>query len=149
MDVYVDKTKCTGCQHCKDVCPVAVFEMHSRKDMEKANADNAPEERSGRGRSTRLTTREVEGRAGRPQAFCRRKRRRQWRTVGWSSWKRMHTLPGVPDRVRGRMHTHHRRLRSKIRFHLQINIHIPHFSVRSFFRLRLAGIDDNLCGETV
>ncbi len=44
MDVYVDKPKCTGCQHCKDVCPVAVFEMHSRADLAKANADNAPEE---------------------------------------------------------------------------------------------------------
>ena len=44
MDVYVDKPKCTGCQHCKDVCPVAVFEMHSRADAAKANADNAPEE---------------------------------------------------------------------------------------------------------
>jgi NAD-dependent dihydropyrimidine dehydrogenase PreA subunit len=44
MDVYVDKPKCTGCQHCKDVCPVGVFEMHSRKDLVKANADNAPAE---------------------------------------------------------------------------------------------------------
>ena len=32
MDVFVNKVKCTGCQHCKDVCPVAVFEMKSRKD---------------------------------------------------------------------------------------------------------------------
>lgn len=49
MDVYVNKTKCTGCQHCKDVCPVAVFEMHSRKDMEKANADTAPEDAKWKG----------------------------------------------------------------------------------------------------
>src|SRR5208282_1051267 len=44
MDAFVDKPKCTGCQHCKDVCPVGVFEMHSRKDMVKSNAYNAPAE---------------------------------------------------------------------------------------------------------
>ena len=44
MDVYVDKPKCTGCQHCKDVCPVAVFEMRSRKDVAASNADNATQE---------------------------------------------------------------------------------------------------------
>ena len=49
MDVYVNKVKCTGCQHCKDVCPVAVFEMHSREDMEKANADTAPEDAKWKG----------------------------------------------------------------------------------------------------
>ncbi|HVC58717.1 MAG TPA: ferredoxin [Candidatus Acidoferrales bacterium] len=48
MDVYVDKHKCTGCQHCKDVCPVAVFEMKGRgtpenPDAEGANGDTAPE----------------------------------------------------------------------------------------------------------
>lgn len=43
MDVFVNKAKCTGCQHCKDVCPVAVFEMKSRKDSAGANADTAPE----------------------------------------------------------------------------------------------------------
>ena len=43
MDVYVNKTRCTGCQHCKDVCPVAVFEMKSRKDLAAANSDTAPE----------------------------------------------------------------------------------------------------------
>ncbi len=43
MDVYVEKEKCTGCQHCKDVCPVAVFEMHHR-DSADANKDTAPPE---------------------------------------------------------------------------------------------------------
>ena len=43
MDVYVNKTKCTGCQHCKDVCPVAVFEMKSRDDIAVRHADTAPE----------------------------------------------------------------------------------------------------------
>lgn len=41
MDVYVNKTKCTGCQHCKDVCPVAVFEMKGRGTADNPNADNA------------------------------------------------------------------------------------------------------------
>jgi NAD-dependent dihydropyrimidine dehydrogenase PreA subunit len=54
MDVYVDKPKCTGCQHCKDVCPVAVFEMKSRgtpsdPNVGGANADNAPEEMKWKG----------------------------------------------------------------------------------------------------
>jgi NAD-dependent dihydropyrimidine dehydrogenase PreA subunit len=44
MDVYVEKAKCTGCSHCFDVCPVAVFEMRpldgSKGDI---NADTAPE----------------------------------------------------------------------------------------------------------
>ena len=33
MDVYVDKPRCTGCQHCKDVCPVACLrdEGHGRQ----------------------------------------------------------------------------------------------------------------------
>ncbi|MGC8652326.1 MAG: 4Fe-4S dicluster domain-containing protein [Candidatus Micrarchaeia archaeon] len=56
MDVYVDKTKCTGCQHCKDVCPVAVFEMRSRgtpdnPDAGNANADTAPEEAKWKGKT--------------------------------------------------------------------------------------------------
>ncbi|MGC8495924.1 MAG: ferredoxin [Candidatus Micrarchaeia archaeon] len=55
MDVYVDKTKCTGCQHCKDVCPVAVFEMRSRGTPEApnpdANADSAPEEAKWKGKT--------------------------------------------------------------------------------------------------
>ena len=42
MDVYVEKQKCTGCAHCFDVCPVAVFEMHGR-DSSNVNADHAPE----------------------------------------------------------------------------------------------------------
>lgn len=49
MDVYVNKTKCTGCQHCKDVCPVAVFEMKGRHDMAGANADTAPEDAKWKG----------------------------------------------------------------------------------------------------
>ncbi len=43
MDVFVDKPKCTGCQHCFDVCPVAVFTMKGRNDKEGANSDTAPE----------------------------------------------------------------------------------------------------------
>lgn len=42
MDVYVEKYKCTGCAHCFDVCPVAVFEMKDRTSPD-ANKDNAPE----------------------------------------------------------------------------------------------------------
>jgi NAD-dependent dihydropyrimidine dehydrogenase PreA subunit len=49
MDVWVDKPKCTGCQHCKDVCPVAVFEERSRKDLAASNADHAPEEMKWKG----------------------------------------------------------------------------------------------------
>jgi NAD-dependent dihydropyrimidine dehydrogenase PreA subunit len=49
MDVYVNKTKCTGCQHCKDVCPVAVFEMKGRNSPD-ANADTAPEEMKWKGK---------------------------------------------------------------------------------------------------
>ncbi len=48
MDVYVYKSRCTGCQHCKDVCPVAVFEMKSRASTD-ANADSAPEEAKWKG----------------------------------------------------------------------------------------------------
>jgi len=42
MEVFVDKTKCTGCDHCKDVCPVAVFEMYDKAAPE-VNNDSAPE----------------------------------------------------------------------------------------------------------
>ncbi len=49
MDVYVDKPLCTGCQHCKDVCPVGVYEMRSRADASKVNADTAPEEAKWKG----------------------------------------------------------------------------------------------------
>ena len=41
MDVYVEKPKCTGCDHCKDVCPVAVFEMIDVNGN--VNQDSAPE----------------------------------------------------------------------------------------------------------
>ena len=43
MQVYVEKTKCTGCSHCHDVCPVAVFEMKNRKGND-VNTDPAPAE---------------------------------------------------------------------------------------------------------
>ncbi len=49
MDVYVDKPFCTGCQHCKDVCPVGTYEMRSRADASKVNADSAPEEAKWKG----------------------------------------------------------------------------------------------------
>ncbi len=53
MDVYIDKPKCTGCQHCFDVCPVAVFAMKSRnvggKVNPEANADTAPEDAKWKG----------------------------------------------------------------------------------------------------
>jgi membrane-bound hydrogenase subunit ehbK len=42
MKVYVNKPLCTGCQHCKDVCPVAVFELRDRSDAANVNADGAP-----------------------------------------------------------------------------------------------------------
>ncbi len=42
MDVYVDKPKCTGCEHCKDVCPVNVFDII--KIEQDVNTDHAPEE---------------------------------------------------------------------------------------------------------
>ncbi len=43
MDVYVEKPKCTGCNHCVDVCPVAVFEERDRKNIEEVNKDSAPD----------------------------------------------------------------------------------------------------------
>jgi len=54
MDVYVEKERCTGCQHCKDVCPVAVFEMKGRGtpgnlNAEGANSDSAPAEHQWKG----------------------------------------------------------------------------------------------------
>ena len=30
VSVDVQHTKCTGCSHCRDVCPVTVFEMQPR-----------------------------------------------------------------------------------------------------------------------
>ncbi len=48
MDVYVDKPKCTGCEHCKDVCPVAVFEIVDTNSP-KVNGDSAPEEKKWKG----------------------------------------------------------------------------------------------------
>ncbi len=42
MDVYVNKAKCTGCAHCHDVCPVAVFTMEDRSGPN-ANSDSAPD----------------------------------------------------------------------------------------------------------
>jgi NAD-dependent dihydropyrimidine dehydrogenase PreA subunit len=41
MDVKVQLEKCTGCHHCFDVCPVAVFVMHPRADV--ANIVDDPE----------------------------------------------------------------------------------------------------------
>ena len=56
MDVYVNKPHCTGCSHCFDVCPVAVFEM---RDIDKdptgqaqppfINADTAPADKQWKG----------------------------------------------------------------------------------------------------
>jgi NAD-dependent dihydropyrimidine dehydrogenase PreA subunit len=51
MKVYVDKPLCTGCQHCKDVCPVAVFEMKKRSAPEEVNTDTAPESAQWKGQS--------------------------------------------------------------------------------------------------
>ncbi len=52
MDVYVDKPKCTGCSHCFDVCPVAVFEMKDRASPD-VNNDHAPDEAKWKGAHTR------------------------------------------------------------------------------------------------
>ncbi|BCS90617.1 MAG: hypothetical protein ARM1_0074 [Candidatus Micrarchaeota archaeon] len=48
MKVWVDKPKCTGCAHCHDVCPVAVFVM---KDINApdVNSDAAPEQAQWKG----------------------------------------------------------------------------------------------------
>lgn len=48
MQVYVEKPKCTGCAHCFDVCPVAVFEMKDRSSPD-ANKDVAPEDQKWKG----------------------------------------------------------------------------------------------------
>ena len=51
MQVYVEKPKCTGCSHCFDVCPVAVFEMKDRAAPD-VNNDVAPEEAKWNGSHT-------------------------------------------------------------------------------------------------
>ena len=51
MKVYVEKPKCTGCQHCKDVCPVSVFELRDRTKPDEVNADVAPPEMQWKGQS--------------------------------------------------------------------------------------------------
>jgi Fe-S-cluster-containing hydrogenase component 2 len=56
VDVFVEKERCTGCQHCKDVCPVAVFEMKSRGTPDNpnaggANSDTAPPEHQWKGQT--------------------------------------------------------------------------------------------------
>ena len=48
MQVYVEKPKCTGCAHCFDVCPVAVFEMKDRAAAD-VNNDVAPEDAKWKG----------------------------------------------------------------------------------------------------
>jgi NAD-dependent dihydropyrimidine dehydrogenase PreA subunit len=50
MQVYVEKPKCTGCAHCFDVCPVAVFQMKDRTSPD-ANADVAPDNDKWTGKS--------------------------------------------------------------------------------------------------
>ncbi len=60
MDVYVDKPKCTGCQHCFDVCPVAVFQMKGRDDAD-VNADNAPDEAKWKGSTDAAVKKKWEG----------------------------------------------------------------------------------------
>ncbi len=50
MKVWVNKPKCTGCAHCFDVCPVAVFQMKDRSGPD-ANADVAPAEQQWKGQS--------------------------------------------------------------------------------------------------
>ncbi len=39
VDVKVALEKCTGCRHCFDVCPVAVFVMHPREEFPKVADD--------------------------------------------------------------------------------------------------------------
>lgn len=51
MQVYVEKPKCTGCAHCFDVCPVAVFQMHDRASND-VNSDVAPPEWQWKGQHT-------------------------------------------------------------------------------------------------
>ncbi|MCL5675484.1 MAG: 4Fe-4S dicluster domain-containing protein [Candidatus Marsarchaeota archaeon] len=50
MQVYVEKQKCTGCSHCHDVCPVAVFAMKDRSAAD-VNGDVAPEDSKWKGTS--------------------------------------------------------------------------------------------------
>ncbi len=50
MQVYVEKPKCTGCHHCFDVCPVAVFEMKDRASPD-VNSDVAPAEEQWKGQT--------------------------------------------------------------------------------------------------
>lgn len=33
VQVDIDEAKCTGCSHCKDVCPVNVFDLVPRDQM--------------------------------------------------------------------------------------------------------------------
>ncbi|MEM0159527.1 MAG: 4Fe-4S dicluster domain-containing protein [Candidatus Micrarchaeaceae archaeon] len=51
MDVYVEKPKCTGCNHCRDVCPVGVFEIKDRRKIDEVNTDHAPDEFKWTGKS--------------------------------------------------------------------------------------------------
>jgi len=56
MKVYVDKTKCTGCAHCSDVCPVAVYQMKEiaeDPDGSKGiiNSDATPPEQQWKGKN--------------------------------------------------------------------------------------------------
>ncbi|MGC8572271.1 MAG: 4Fe-4S dicluster domain-containing protein [Candidatus Micrarchaeia archaeon] len=60
MKVFVDKTKCTGCAHCFDVCPVAVYQMKSIADDPDGskgiiNADEAPPEQQWKGKEDPAT----------------------------------------------------------------------------------------------
>ena len=48
MQAYVEKPKCTGCAHCFDVCPVAVFQMKDRESPD-VNSDVAPEDQKWKG----------------------------------------------------------------------------------------------------
>ncbi len=33
VQVDIDEAKCTGCSHCRDVCPVNVFELRPRDQL--------------------------------------------------------------------------------------------------------------------
>ncbi len=50
MKVWVEKARCTGCAHCHDVCPVAVFEMKDRTGSD-VNSDPAPPEHQWQGKT--------------------------------------------------------------------------------------------------
>ena len=60
VDVKVQIEKCTGCKHCFDVCPVAVFAMKGRGDAD-ANADTAPEGDKWKGKSDPEVRKKWEG----------------------------------------------------------------------------------------